>query len=113
MLTLDLLPWWVKGLAVAAVLGASAYGGWYVEGLRWTAHDAKTALADQREAIDLLKTNLAITSEALQVDSVQALSDAKSLDDIERIRNEILKNASASTCLSPDATDGLRKLFDK
>lgn len=104
-------PAWVKPAIIAAVLAVTFSGGWYVEGLRWSKSAAKIELAGKQQAIDLLKANISIIAEALRVDSTQAIADAKSMDDLERIQNEIVSKASDGICLSPDATERLRALW--
>lgn len=112
MLSIDLIPWYVKAAAVAAVIASIFGAGVYVESLRWSKADSKHKLAVQAEAIVLLKKNLQTIQAVLGADAAQAITDANTLEELERITNDAVAKASTRACLSPDTTDRLRNLWD-
>lgn len=106
-----LLPWYVKAGIVAAILAVVFGSGWYVQGLRWSKDKARWEQQAQQAQIDVLKHNAAVVTKALKIDASQAIADAKELEDIERITDEVVRKAANSPCLDPAATDGVRAIF--
>ncbi len=111
MLSIDLIPWWAKAAVLGLIITAVFSSGVYFESLRWSKADGKAKLASAQASIDLLKKNVAIISNVLQVDSTQALADATTMDDLERITNALIAKTPDTACFGPSDTDGLRDLF--
>lgn len=108
---IDIIPPWVKPALLALALAGAFGAGTYVEGLRWSKDKASWTLAQQKATIDAQKKNLTSISKALKTDSAQAILDAQTSEELERIGNEIAATASDKPALSSDSVDRLRKLW--
>lgn len=108
---ISVLPWWVKPALFAIALSLCFGAGWYVQGLRWSKAEAKWKQEAQAQSIKNLQTNLETTASVQTADAKQASKDAKTLEEMERIADEIISKASSNVCFGPDAVERLRKLW--
>lgn len=99
-----MIPWWIKFVAVALVLGTTGFAGWKLRDNSCDAAAAKAEVAALRKSLDAANA-------AAKQDQLRAKADADARADLEGVVRDLESKVSSGECFGPADTDELRKLW--
>jgi hypothetical protein len=108
---MSLIPWWVKAIAVGALVLAVYGAGWKTRDAFCDAAAAKTALAAEQKIAADLRRQLTTYQQAQAKDNLQALEDQQDDNRRKEAANDIETRISDGDCLTGGDVNELRSIW--
>jgi hypothetical protein len=108
---ISLIPWWVKAVAVGALVIAVYGAGWKTRDAFCDAAAAKTALAAEQQIAADLRRQLTTYQQAAADDSLRALEDQQEINRLKEASDDLETRIGSGDCLNADDTGELRAVW--
>lgn len=108
---MSLIPWWVKAIAIGAILLVAAGVGWKTRDAFCDAAKAKAELRIERAIAADLRKQIAVFNESAKADSERADNDKTEIERLEGVARGLETRISDGACLSDADLGELRSLW--